>query len=156
MGRRRASERIFALATLLAVPLALGMEVALRRFVLPPEFETLRAWLNEPATYLAWAVAALAAGGALAAERIFAVMARRQLARLGDPASVPNSRAAAAKLGAFILASSVVQLPALVATLTYTLGASPIPVAAAVACSTLGVARQAFELEKDPSRGKTR
>lgn len=134
----RAKERLLAAATLLAMPLTLALEIAARHLFQPAGLDELRSYLHTPATVVAWCVVPMAALVAL----VGAAIQRRLLARALH--SVPPDavrRRDGARVGAFFLASSAMQVPGLAAAVLFFVGASPVPVIAVMAVATAGIVR---------------
>lgn len=128
--------------TVVAAPFALGFETLLRKLLFPPEFEDVRALVGPTLTLAAWAlpiVCLLAGLAGVVFQRRLVERALRKLpaARRDDPESQEKAR-----VGAFLLAASVPQVPAIVATVLFTFGASLVPVVVTVVVSTLGVVAQ--------------
>lgn len=128
--------------TAVAAPAALGLETALRRSILPPEMEDLRALLEEVMTPVGWGLAVVATAVAAAGLPLLSALRRKRLARLKPDA--PADARARAGIAAFLIAASVVQVPAIVATFAFMLGSRFLPVGLAVGVSTLGVVLQAL------------
>ncbi len=135
---KRIHERLLVAATLLAMPLTLGLEAAARHLFLPADLDELRAYLHAPATVAAWCIVPVAALVSVAGPAI----QRRLLARAlrPIPADAPRRRDAA-RVGAFFLAASVMQVPGLAAAVLFLVGASPVPVVAVMAVATAGIVR---------------
>ena len=150
-ARKRATNpRWLVLATAVAAPFALGVEVAFRSVLMPPsEIEQLRLLLGPILTKVAWVFAGLAALATIAGIVLLNWLIARAERRL--PLGVPEDVRQRAILGPFLLATSVPQLPAILATVTFTMGASLTPVVAAVAICTVGVGIQAARLYRQTS-----
>lgn len=149
-----ASRKTYAILALIAAstPAMLGAESLLRWLVLPAEFEDVRIWLGPHLTPHVWWLAAAAAVASPIALRLQRFLVRRTLSRL-DPAYADETSEAKAKFDALILSTSVVQVPALLATFGYLLGADLLPVTATIAVATIGVVAQGIGLR--PSRAAT-
>lgn len=143
MGPRRTL--LFA-ATAVAAPVALAVETALSSLVMPAEHSDLRALLEPALTPVAWGLVAVAVALALGGPALLRRASRRKTARL--PPDAPAEVRARLAAAAFLLASSVVQMPALAATLAHLLGAAPLPVVLAVTASTAGVIAQAVDASR--------
>lgn len=146
----RGKRGALVLLTVIAAPVALAFETLLRKLLFPPEFEEVRALLEPSLTPVGWGlvgVAALLAGGGVPLKRRLGARALARLpeARRRDPAQV-----AKAELGAFMLAATVPQIPAIASTMTFMFGASLVPVLVAVGVSTVGVVLQALARSGDP------
>lgn len=122
-----------------STPLALGAETLVRRLFFPPAFQELRAWLGPSLSPWAWACAPLALLAGVAALLLQPRVRRRALAKLapGDP-----DAAGKAELETLMICTSVPQLPALLATVGFMLGADLRAVAAAIAAGVAGVLLQ--------------
>lgn len=146
-----AARKAYGILALIAVstPAMFGVESLLRRLLLPPEFEQVRAWLGPSITPYVWGLAAAAAVAAPVALRLQRSFVQRALSRLDrahrDAQSEPRAR-----FDALILSTSVVQVPALLAVLGYLLGADLVPVIVAIVVATVGVIGQGIALR--PSR----
>ena len=127
--------------TLIAAPLALALETALRTLLFPPEFAEVRVLLEPGLTPVAWWVFALAWPVGAVGVGLQRRLADRKLARIPRGAD-PGIRARAF-IGAFFLSASIVQIPAIVATLLFMLGASLTPVVATMGVATVAIAIQA-------------
>lgn len=135
------------LLTIVATPVAFTVETLLRRFVLPPDFEEVRPFLEPFLTPLGWALVcagAVAVVGGLFVQRR---MAAKALAKIPPEKRDDPDEQRKAQVGAFLLAASVPQLPSIFASICYTLGASIWPVAAAMVVSTIGVLLQAIRMK---------
>jgi hypothetical protein len=146
-----ASRKTYAILALIAVstPAMLGVESLLRWLMLPPDFEEIRIWLRPSITPYVWALAAAAALAVPIAFRLQRFLVRRTLAR-ESPAYRDDMSEAKARFDALILSTSVVQVPALLATVCYLLGAALLPVTVAIVVATIGVIAQGLALR--PSR----
>jgi hypothetical protein len=124
----------------LSSPASLAAETILRHALFPPEMDALRRALRPALTTAAWGllgVTCVAAVVALPAHRAIhrRMVARAVTARPGDALAREE-----AMQGALYLGASVVQLPTLLSTATFMLGAALTPVAAALGVALLGVA----------------
>lgn len=132
--------RLYGLLGLIALstPLVLVVETGMRRLVMPPDFDGVRAWLSPTLTPWAWATvpATLVATGL--GWWLYRVLARREL-RAHRPGLTEAQARAKAEFEALMLASSAPQVPAVAATMLYMLGADVVPVAVSMAGATLGV-----------------
>lgn len=123
----------------LSTPASLAAETLIRRALFTPDMQLLRALLRPHLTPVAWALLAVTTTAALAGVAVQRQVHRWMFGRLGERASLPAARHQA-ELGTMYLAASVVQLPTLASTVTYTLGAELAPVAAALGVAAVGVA----------------
>jgi hypothetical protein len=131
------------LATLVAAPMALGLETVLRRLLFPPEFDELRAALAGTLTPIVWGLVGLTALAGLFGITMQARLAARAVAKLRADART-EARIHKAELGAFMLAASIPQIPAILATLGFMWGASLTPVIVAIAVATVAIVVQAI------------
>jgi len=139
---KRSNKRLLVLLTVIAAPFALAFETVVRLVILPADFEDVRAILGPTLTAFAWAlpvVCALAGVAGIVLQRRLVDRALHKLSagRRDDPEAQEKAR-----VGAFLLAASIPQVPAIVATATFTMGASFTPVVVTVIVSTLGVIAQ--------------
>jgi len=123
-----------------AAPAALGLETVLRSLLFPPDFEVLRETLHVPATVAAWVLvlicAALVPVAFVWKRHLFA----RRVRRLeGASTAATEEQRKQAVVGAYMLAASLPQVPAVLATLAFLFGASIVPVAATLAIVTVAV-----------------
>lgn len=144
--------RLYGLLALVALstPLALVVETGLRRLMMPPDFEQVRAWLSPTLTPWAWAtvpITLLTTGLGWWLQR---VLARRGLRRRRPGLTEAQARARA-EFDALMLASSAPQIPAIVATMLYMLGAELQPVVVAMGVATLGVLSLGLAMRGPPS-----
>jgi hypothetical protein len=146
-ARTRAQGRALVFLTVLATPVAFTVESIARAMVMPPDFEEVRPYFEPYLTPMGWALVCLGAIGVLAGLVVQRRMAAQAIAKLPpEKRDDPDQRRSAA-IGVFLLAASVPQLPSVLASICYTLGASIWPVAAAMVVSTIGVVLQAMRLE---------
>lgn len=135
-----------------AVPIAYAMETAVRALLtMPPEILWLREQLQPFLTRVAWWLFGASFPAALLGLWVQRVMARRMLARL--PPEATPAQAERAELEAYFLASSVPQIPALLATVTSLGGGSPGPVVATLVVSTIGVVAQGMSCRMGAGAG---
>jgi len=121
-------------------PLSLGVETGVRLALFTPDMVYLRSLTGPTLTPIAWALAGVTALGGALAVPVQRAWYRRRLARQGAPAD-EGARARAA-FEALYVATSVPQVPALVATFFFTAGSSLTPVAVALGVSALAVLAQ--------------
>jgi hypothetical protein len=126
-----------------AVPMGYAMESGLRALLLPPELEALRRELSPALTEVAWVLFGLCFPASLVGLWAKRLLRRRILAGLARGATPQPAQQERAETEAYLLASSIPQIPALFATVASLGGASPVPVVAALAISTVGVVLQA-------------
>jgi hypothetical protein len=133
-GRALAVVAIVAIST----PLAVAFETVLRRWMFPPEFDEVRAWLEPIVTPWMWLTPVLAALGIPLGLRLQRWLIDRNLARL--PAHRRSAATeATAVTDAMLLSTSVPQVPAVIATLGLLIGSAALPVLVATAVATAGV-----------------
>jgi hypothetical protein len=147
--------RVYGLLGLVALspPLALVVESGVRRLVMPPGFDAVRAWLSPTLTPWAWALVPITLVTSALGWWLYRVLARREL-RSRRPGLTDEQARAKAELEASMLASSAPQVPAVAATVLYMLGADLVPVAASMVGSTVGVLSRAACIGRGlPTRG---
>lgn len=127
--------------TAVAAPAALGFETLLRWLLFPDDFELVRELLRPTLTVVAWALCGVTVLSAFAGIVAQKRLAARAVAKLGPAA--PPDRVARARLGGFLLAASIPQVPAVLATFAFMFGASLGPVLVAIAIVTAAVLLQA-------------
>jgi hypothetical protein len=127
--------------TAVAAPAALGFETLLRWLIFPDDFELVRELLRPTLTIVAWALCAVCAVAAVAGVTVQQRLASRAVAKLGPAADA--DRVARARLGGFLLAASIPQVPAVLATFAFMFGASIVPVLVAITIVTVAVVVQA-------------
>lgn len=151
---KRGGTLVLVAATVLAAPVALAFESALRWLVFPPDFETVRAFFEPVLTPVAWLLALLSAlagvGGALAHRAIVA----RRIAKLG-PAPL-TAQVEAVRNQVFLITASIPQLPTIASTFAFMFGASVVPTLVGVAICTVSVTAQGALLLIRASEGETR
>lgn len=122
----------------LSTPLAVVVETGVRRLMMPPDFDAVRAWLSPALTPWAWATVPAAVAATGLSWWLYRVLTRRELRRRRPGLSEAEARAKA-ELEAVLLASSAPQVPAVVATMLFMMGAEGLPVAVAMGVAMLGV-----------------
>ena len=137
--------RMLVVLTVVAAPLAFGLETLLRKLLFPPDFDQVRDFLRGPLTPFAWALAVVALLATLVALAVYDRAARRAVER------IPHERRTAdvsvrAATGVFLLTSSIPQLPAVASTMLFTFGAPLVPTVVAIGIASLGVVLQAIRL----------
>ena len=114
----------------LSSPASLVAETTLREALFTPEMNDFRRFLRPTLTPVAWGLLAVTCAAALvvvpAHRRLHRRMRARAEARTRDPATLEE-----AMQGALYIGASVVQLPTLLSTVTFMLGAALTPVLAA-------------------------
>ncbi|MEM9454457.1 MAG: hypothetical protein AAGF11_09775 [Myxococcota bacterium] len=127
----------------LSTPVALGVETVLRRLMMPPEFDAVRAWLSPTLTPWAWATVPVTVAATGLGWWLFRTLTRRALSRRTlnkrRPELSEHEARAKAQLDAIILASSAPQVPAVAATMLFMMGAALTPVLVAMGTAMLGV-----------------
>lgn len=144
MAKKGGSTMLIVL-TVLAAPMALGLETALRILLFPPVFEELRQFIHEPLTIVAWVLGMLAIAGVWAGLAVQRRMVEKKLNKLPEGSGFEERHGAA--VGVFLLTASIPQIPALLCTLAFTFGASLVPVLVSIAICTIGVVAQAMRLK---------
>ncbi|MCX4246637.1 hypothetical protein [Paraliomyxa miuraensis] len=122
----------------LSTPMALAVESGMRRLLMPPDFERVRAWLSPTLTPWAWATVPLTVAATGLGWWLVRVLARRELRVVRRGMTAEQARRKA-DFEALMLASSAPQVPAVAATMLFMLGASPTPVVVSMVLATLGV-----------------
>ncbi|MGC4122135.1 MAG: hypothetical protein QM765_47665 [Myxococcales bacterium] len=139
MNRR--SQLLVLAAVAASTPATLGLE-SLLRLLLPPELEEMRLWLNPKVAPVGWALVALAAASVLVAVFAQRPLLAWLLAR-ERPASTPEAaRTAQARLATLLLATSITQVPALLATVAFLFGADALSTYLTIGIGTVGVLAQ--------------
>ena len=128
------------LVAMLAIssPVSLGAETLIRKIVFTADMREMRVLLEPFLTPVAWALLGVTGLAVLLGVPAHHAIHARLFARLGERAGDPAARASADTV-ALYLAASVVQLPSLVAAMTFTLGAAVTPVLAALCAAGVGV-----------------
>ena len=130
------------LMTVVAAPIALVFETILRKLLFPPEFDELRELLSADLTPIAWAFVGLTGLLGVVGIAFQSRLAARAVAKIPETHRTP-ARAQKAELGAFMLAASIPQIPAILATFAFMWGASLTPVLTAIGIATLAIVVQA-------------
>ena len=142
MARARGKGTLVVM-TAVAAPVALGFETLLRHLLFPESFELVREALRPVLTPVAWVLCLVCAG----AGAFGLVFQRRMAARAVDklpPAGRTPELEDRARLGAFMLAASIPQVPAILATFSFMFGAALTPVVVAIGIVTVFVVAQAL------------
>lgn len=124
--------------------MALGFETALRLLLFPDDFAIVREFLNPYLTPVAWLLGGLAALGAWLGLALQRRLTTKRIAKLDSEAT--DDQRYAAGFGVFLLTSSVPQIPSILATITFTFGASLLPVLVGIALCSVGVVAQALRV----------
>lgn len=135
MGRRYGLLAIIGLST----PFALVVETGVRRLMMPPEFEEVRAWLRPDITPWAWLAVPLALVGTAMGFALQRWLARRELKKPLRPGVDPATARRKAEFEALMLSTSAPQIPALLATFAFMFGSELLPVLVSIGVATLGV-----------------
>lgn len=141
MSDLRSNRRWIIVFTATAVPVALAFETLLRAVLLPPEFEEVRGLLGPAMTQAAWIMVGLTLVTVLLGIALQRWLTRRKVAQARARGVALDE--AQASMGPFLLAASIPQAPAILAALSFLVGAEPLPVLLAVGLSTAGVCVQA-------------
>ena len=126
---------VFALTT----PALLGIETAARALLMPADWEPIRAEMRPILTPVAWVFFALTVAAVPAGFAVYRAFARRFVAK-AQALGGDERRLQTARLEAMFVASSVPQIPPVLATVTLSAGAEPLPVILAAALSAVAVA----------------
>lgn len=138
------------LMTLVAAPAALALETLLRKVLFPPEFEEIRELLHPILTPLVWVAVVLTAVLGVAGLVFQRRLVVRAVGRIPLADRTPE-RVRSAEVGAFLLAASVPQVPAILATFGFMWGSSLTPTVTAIAVATVAIALQALSARsKEP------
>jgi hypothetical protein len=124
--------------TMVAVPAALAAETLLRWLLFPPELEALRAELRDVLTWVGWALVGVTAVTSWLAPRIQRRLTKRALRRIPEGMRT-RERVELSRTGAFLLSSTLPQVPAISATLATMLGASYGPAITAAVIVTVAI-----------------
>jgi hypothetical protein len=130
------------LLTVIAAPVALAVETLLRIFVLPGEIDDARWFFGPALTVVAWALAAVTLAFGVAGIALQQRLAARSVRKLPAGRRTPDLERRA-RLGAFLLAASIPQIPSIAATIAYTFGASIEPVIVCIGITTVAIVVQA-------------
>jgi hypothetical protein len=130
------------LMTVVAAPIALVLETILRKLLFPPEFDELRLLFEPTLTPVVWGLVVLTALFGVLGVALQARLAARAVRKVPEHTRTP-ARIHKAELGAFMLAASIPQIPAIVATLGFMWGSSLTPVIAAIGVATVAIVIQA-------------
>lgn len=136
---------LIVVSTALAAPVALAFERFLHWALLPPEFAQIQARLAPWPTTVAWVLCAVAVAAGLAGLIWQKRLTIRALDRVPAAHRTPE-RLERARIGAFFLAASIPQVPAILATIAHMFGASLLPVIVAIVICTVVVCIKAVQL----------
>lgn len=137
-GQRSKGDRLTIAVIALATPAALGLETAARWLFLPAELARLRQELQPALTPLAWGLCALTALAVPLGVGAKRALSARFLARV-RAAKGGAKKEAEARFEALFVATSIPQLPAVLATFALTCGAEALPALLAALASAAGV-----------------
>ena len=140
MGEPRTRTRtlLILLVVGISTPLALGVETLLRMLIFPPEFDEVRMWLRPMITPYVWAAPVLAAVATVVGIWLQRSLARRAIDKLEPHERTPENLAAA-HFDGLMLSTSAPQIPALLGTVAFMMGAALAPVLVGIAVATVGV-----------------
>lgn len=141
-GRARGKGTLVVM-TAVAAPVALAFETLLRHLLFPESFELVREALRPVLTPVAWLLCVVCAGAGAFGIVFQQRMAARAVEKLPPEARTPELEDRA-RLGAFMLAASIPQVPAILATFSFMFGAALPPVLVAIAIVTIAVVAQAL------------
>lgn len=144
MASERRSTKILWLV-IVAAPIALAFETALRLLLFPPEFELVREFLNPYLTPVAWLIALIVGAAALLG---LALQRRIVAKRLSSQPDATGDQRYQLAVGVFLLTSSVPQIPSILSTFSFMFGASIVPVLAGIAVCSVGVIAQAIRIPR--------
>ena len=135
-----------------SMPMGLGIEQVLQRVVRSPDIDAARAAMGPTLAPVAWALVALTAVTVALGVGLRRWLVARGMARLGARRDDPAARDRVA-LEALYLATSVPQVPALLATVASLAGAPFVPVVVAAVVSTVGVVALGLDGRSAPKPG---
>ena len=133
-------------ATIVAAPVALGFETALRLLIFPEDFDLIRELLNPVLTPVAWLLVFVAAAGGALGLFLQRKLAEKRIAAF--PEDAPLGPRYSAVMGVFLLTTAAPQLPSIAVTFCFMFGSSIVPVIVAIAVTTVGVILQALRVPK--------
>lgn len=150
MSEKKRPRRLGAtIAMAVATPAALAIETTARVLFLPPDLNILRQELEPALTPVAWGLLVVAAASVplgFAAKRS---VTKRLVAKVNAYGG-GEEKLAEARFEAIFVAASIPQIPALLATVALTAGASALPVLLAVGLSVFAVLTIAHEKHSAP------
>ncbi len=132
------STRVLLPLIALSSPLSLAVETAIRTLLFTDDMKSLRVLLREPLAPVAWAFVPVTVVASLAGVAVHRVALRRTLAAAALRPPKPYAEEHA-RLTALYIATSVPQLPALLATFLFTAGAPFVPVMTTLLVAAAGV-----------------
>lgn len=122
----------------IAAPAALGLETIARTLLLPAELAQVRQELRPTLTPIAWGLLIVTLASAPLGLLTLRALTRRFLAKV-TATNGDERRRREARFEAMFVATSVPQLPAILATFALTAGSDAWPVIATMVTSTIGV-----------------
>lgn len=147
-ARSRPSRGVVAVIAL-ATPAALGLETLARTLLLPAELAQLRQELRPVLTPLAWALLGITALAIPLGFLTLRALRRRFLAKV-EATGATERRRREAVFEAMFVATSVPQIPAIMATFALTAGSEALPVLVTVALSAAAVVAIAWRAGASP------
>jgi hypothetical protein len=132
----RRSVLVAALA--ISTPASLAVETAIRTVLFTDDMKQLRTWVGPFLTPYAWVLLAVTVAATVLSPWLHRALHRRAVTHLGERRDDPAARASVDTVTLYI-ASSVVQLPTLLSTMLFTMGAAFWPVFVALCVAGAGV-----------------
>jgi len=148
-GKERGGTALI-LMTIVAAPMALGFETILRKLLFPPEFDELRLLIGPTLTPIVWGLVGVTALFGFFGVVFQARLVARAVAKVPEPQRTV-ARVHKAELGAFMLAASIPQIPAILATFGFMWGSSLTPVVVAIGVATVAIVIQASMARRPPA-----
>lgn len=146
MAEARPNRTLLGL-TILAAPVALVFETALRLLLFPilaPDFELVREFFRPFLTTAAYGIVVLIALAAGLGVVLQGRLSRKRLAKLPEEADA--GMRFRTTTGVFLLTSSIPQIPTILSTFAYMFGASLTPVLVGIVVCSVGVVAQAVRV----------
>lgn len=137
-ARDRGRDRLLIAGIALATPAALGLETVARWLLLPAELAQLRQEMRPVLTPIAWGLFVMTAVAGPVGILVKRALTERFLARV-RAAGGGEKKETEARFEALFVATSIPQVPAVLATFTLTCGAGALPALLAVGASVAGV-----------------
>ncbi len=137
MNIRRMTWVVLVLVTL-STPLALAVETFLRKLMFPPEFEEVRMYLRPALEFPVWSLLSLVLLTTVAGIRGQQRRVDKRMAARPEEEQTQHYRDKEI-FDSLVLFTSLPQIPAILATFCFMLGASIVPVAVNMAAATVGV-----------------